>query len=420
MKNTFFSTKTATVALLLISTLFFACKKDTLTEKLHKYSTTESLYEIELYTPAKETAGEKLVAFANYVNHPADYHMPNMELKEAVWFMETFFNIGICDKQIRIADQYEYKTQHRITVAFTTNDDGEILLNGEMLQTRYNQLLATIVRGVNEAKALNLGDVYVSSINESARTVVLELDVLWGEPTPPETAGDDIWNPRRIFLAKNQNASLYFNYHPIDPSNPDVVRPYAVSSFAAAGTGADGLWLPQVLVNTPLSYRRDMYMQDMLNSRAYSGPIYNVTNQHRKLIDQPIYQSGLYMITSCSGTAGACLQSNHAHGSNDGSAPQITWTPAITNAEFVNFGNMYKDEIYANMPWMPLGYFPLYGTCFYLFYNNNKTSFGKTQLVFQMYGIEYTASSIDVGISAAVTNGTTYGPGGNTPPILIP
>ena len=417
MKNTFFSTKTATVALLLISTLFFACKKDTLTEKLHKYSTTESLYEIELYTPGEDVAGEKLVAFANYVNHPADYHMPNMELKEAVWFMETFFNVGICDKQIRIASQYEYKTQHRITVAFTTNDDGEILLNGEMLQTRYNQLLATIVRGVNEAKALNLGDVYVSSINEAAKIVILEIDVLWGEPVPPESAGGDVWNPRRIFLAKNQNASLYFNYHPIDLSNPNVVRPYAVSSFLPAGTGADGLWLPQVLASIPLNYCRDTFMQDMLNSRVYSGKIYNVTNQHRKLLHQPIYENGYHTITSCPNNGDPCLVSNHAHGSNSG-GPRITRTPAITNAEFVNFGNMYKDEIYANMPWMPLGYFPLYGTCFYLFYNDN--TFWFSQLVFQMYGIEYTASSIFTGIADEVIKGTTYKPNGDIPVVLEP
>ena len=59
------------------------------------------LRNLEFYTPDESTVKDKLLLFTKYMNEPAAYPMPNMEIKEAVWFMETFFNFGLVYKQER-------------------------------------------------------------------------------------------------------------------------------------------------------------------------------------------------------------------------------------------------------------------------------------------------------------------------------
>jgi hypothetical protein len=59
-------------------------------------------------------------------------------------------------------------------------NNGEIMLDGVLLQTQYRSLLQTIVSEICSEYAINFGDVYVQSV--TAGSVVLGMEICYGPP----------------------------------------------------------------------------------------------------------------------------------------------------------------------------------------------------------------------------------------------
>lgn len=54
--------------------------------------------------------------------------MPDIKLKEAIWYLEAFFNIGVCQKQSYYADVMDLTKTYLFTVPFLDEDNGMFLL----------------------------------------------------------------------------------------------------------------------------------------------------------------------------------------------------------------------------------------------------------------------------------------------------
>jgi hypothetical protein len=119
-----------------------------------------------------------MLNLANCVNYPEEHILPNTELQEAVWFMETFFNMGICEKQKQFVEHTHSKKRYSINVPVEKYNDKEIVLKGQDLQMIYRDVLWKIVTDICPEYALNFGDVYVDAINTGQ--VVIGIDVLYG------------------------------------------------------------------------------------------------------------------------------------------------------------------------------------------------------------------------------------------------
>ena len=176
-----------TTALVVVATtvVYYGCNKDGENSlvKQHKCITEDELWEFEKYTPAESTISEKLHLLNNYVNLPNEYSMPNIELKEAVWFLEAYFNIGVCHKQKHPMKYAEGRKKYFIDIPFERLDstDGEeiLILDGNALQQEYISLLGSIVNEVCTEYAINFGNVFVQSINADG-FVRLGIEVLYG------------------------------------------------------------------------------------------------------------------------------------------------------------------------------------------------------------------------------------------------
>ena len=166
--------------------LFVSCKKDSESPLLGKHNVLgDDLKALEFYTPDELTMEDKLLSFTNYMNEPEAYSMPNMEIKEAIWFAEAFFNIGVCAKQERGVKVANMRKTYSMTIPFTGEWGGNeaIRLNGEVLKVRYRNMLNAIITEICGEYALNFGDLYVSDVNVGAKTLTLCLEVLYGPPT---------------------------------------------------------------------------------------------------------------------------------------------------------------------------------------------------------------------------------------------
>jgi hypothetical protein len=192
-KKLSFGICTAVVAVAASILTFYGCKKDTdnldPNGKMHKYvlSEREELKALEFYTPDEETLSDKLLSFTNYMNSPEAYPMPNMEIKEAIWFMETFFNFGIVYKQQHgvkkgnLVDETDF-----INVPFETDADGMIFLNGEVLQSLYRELLTAVKSRFSPKYAINFCDVYVEAIDYSCKKATIAVRKKTGDAAPVE------------------------------------------------------------------------------------------------------------------------------------------------------------------------------------------------------------------------------------------
>ena len=218
MKKFKLVTLVAVTAVLIGAGIFYGCKKDpmypmdTMDVKMKKSADESRLHGFEDYTPNESTVNEKLIRFTDYVNKPDEFPMPNMELKEAVWFAETFFNLGICQKQEYSVQYVIDEKTYSITIPFEGELDSEIFLNGEVFQAEYRNLLSTVVSKLCGEYALNFGDVYVTSINKEDRKITIGLDVLYGHKT----------NTSRVFrflsmIGPNFSPVLYPNDGPACP-----------------------------------------------------------------------------------------------------------------------------------------------------------------------------------------------------------
>ena len=176
--------------------IFYACKKDPAeiankTRVMGNVSGDE-LREFENYTPSETIIEEKLMMINNCVNDPDANPMLDMELKEAVWFLEAYFNIGVCQKQEYPCKYVDKEMTYSIEIPHANGwEEGEdVFLDGQQLQSAYRTLLQNIVADVCFEYAINFGDVFVQAVNEDV--VTLGLEICYG---PRDEIGEDMPNP---------------------------------------------------------------------------------------------------------------------------------------------------------------------------------------------------------------------------------
>ena len=133
----------------------------------------DQLRDLEFYTPEESTVNDKLLLFAKYMNEPAAYPMPNMEIREAIWFSETFFNLGLVYNQERSIKEVTSEVTDFIDVPFEGTWGENVVLNGTVFQLKYRELLKKIKARLSSDYVINFGDVYVKSVNVDAKIVTL-------------------------------------------------------------------------------------------------------------------------------------------------------------------------------------------------------------------------------------------------------
>jgi len=356
--------------------IFYGCKKDNPLEngsgKLLKSMYGDNLQEIEYYTPEESTVNEKLMQFANYMNKSQDYPMPNMELKEAVWFAETFFNIGVCEKQRYIAEYTNDRKTYTLSVPFEEME-GNVFLKGNVLQEKYKNLLESIVKEICPEFSLNFGDVFVQSVNYASKTIDLGLTVLYG--TKGHKAYDEIGRP---IIVGPSGFMYYFGSFPSPtPFNPSNFR-------NRHDPPVPDSWIFNYCVAN--SCLRDPYMERVLNQVRTPDAITNIMEHHRIADLDQYHHSEPYEATIS------------ARGSY---YFPIRQTPSLTREEYLNYATIYRDYIYNGKHYLysnggdtyglcydiPSGYSPLYACCFFAF--TQYVSMDSSQELYQAYGLEY-------------------------------
>ena len=174
----------ATAAVVVSAGMFISCTKDgeTLGGKRKVAETTE-LGMYEDYFPEESIVHEKLLQITEYMNEPGA-EMPDMELKEAVWFLEAFFNIGLCSHQEYSMGEVVGRKTYEIDIPYTNREEdgtGEgLFLNGMFLQERYRNLLNEIIAELFGEYVVNFGDMYVQELFPEGKLVRLSMTVLYG------------------------------------------------------------------------------------------------------------------------------------------------------------------------------------------------------------------------------------------------
>jgi hypothetical protein len=290
--------------------LFVACKKDG-NEKITKNALPSGIMELgeyENYFPDESTTYEKLFQVMQCVNEPDANPMPNMDLKEAVWFLEAFFNIGACSNQEYAMDSVIGKKDYVISVPIETGSSGSIILNGEVLQTKYRNLLNEIVSELCGEYAINYGDMYVSAVSTATNEVRLGLTVLYGSKSHKAFEVQKIADPQ--------------NYPVLTSPTPTYCRVFHVYE------------LPQ----------RDLGMESLLNQAI--AP----------------FVTGIREVKDYFPNVSIPVYSEHVTGIND----------IVTDLYFETweiYGTSYRDYIYNNLAFYGLlsanqhGYAPLYAFC---------------------------------------------------------
>ena len=176
------------MAALIGSGVFYACKKDpvdlnnpTSLSKERKSFEGNEFGVYEIYTPASEDAlYAKLAQITECINEPGEV-MPNIELKEAVYYLEAFFNIGVCAKQEHPVEFVtKEKTYLMENIPFERNVDNNIIVNGSTLITNYRAMALGVVGELCGEYAINCGDFFVHNIDFGHNTLTLGLTVLYG------------------------------------------------------------------------------------------------------------------------------------------------------------------------------------------------------------------------------------------------
>ena len=365
-----------------VVSIFYGCKKDPVNGdvvniKARGDVALEDLREYEHYTPDEIMVNEKLLLFTNYVNHPEEFPMPNMEIKEAIWFMETFFNMGVCEKQKQFVDYSHSKRNYSITIPFEWNGNG-MFLNGQYLQEVYHNLLNTVAQDILPEYALNFGDVYVQEVN--AGTVIIGIDVMYG--SKKEKSFDE---EGRIKIVSSNYPFVYYPFT-ADPTT------FQKSNFLKMGKGDKNdknaaPWLSDK--NGAIIYCRDFYMESVLNSEYI---FYTPTSVEHCGNDRMAKLDIGYLSYRCDGSgvaSGSCdcsLWMIHKHGCIQ-SCP-ANETPLLTKNEYIFYGKQYKNYIYANLcNNIPAGYSPFLADCFFLW--TNYVSMDYPELFWQDFGLEY-------------------------------
>ena len=180
---------TAIVLVVVAAVALQGCKKDPEGRVLNPKTMgavglSERLYpEYENFTPSESIWAAKLLLINNCVNDPDGFSLPNIELKEAVWFLEAYFNLGVCQWQKYSPAYVDTQETYSMTIPLVSGSTtSEIILKGEVLQTAYRTMLQNIVTNIFPEYAVNFGDMFVENINWTDGCVTLGLDILYGPP----------------------------------------------------------------------------------------------------------------------------------------------------------------------------------------------------------------------------------------------
>ena len=189
------SLKTLAVAVsVLLAGSVVSCKKDSEGNQLLKDGQPQMMGatgnenprpypQYENYTPPQNTWQAKLQLINNCVNNPDENDMLNMELKEAVWFLEAYFNLGVCQWQKHSPACADMQETYTFTVPLaTTTSTLSPIIYGDALREGYVAMLQDIVTNIFPEYAVNFGDVFVKNINLTEGFVTIGMDILYGDP----------------------------------------------------------------------------------------------------------------------------------------------------------------------------------------------------------------------------------------------
>ena len=364
--------------------LFYGCKKegDNLI-KQHKMLEGDELKEYEKYTPSEATVGDKLLMFTNYVND-YDALMPNMELKEAVWFMETFFNIGVCEKQKQFVEYTHSKKTYLLNIPINEWNEDAIILNGTALQARYREVLLQIVTEICPEYSLNFGDVYVNAVNDNR--VTIGITVLYG------TKGEHKFSSTQTrwkILPENKPVQAYpSHWFGVPPLRTylvwsDFYSPY----FFPSKQGGDD-WILKINRGDKFTdfYLRDSAMEIVLNREPLLMTPTAIVHYKKMRDDVTNYPNWRVPYIS------DIIWANYPQqGNPPGYLPK---TPSLTATNYQYYGQIYKDYIYEYLcnDFVKDGYpnhSPFLAGCFYL--GNHLPCLDCSDPLWQDFGLEWIA-----------------------------
>ncbi len=133
--------------------IFIGCEKenknlDFTKNSIKNHKSIEETNSFELYTPSNDSIVYLLTSMTNYMNNADENPMPNMELSKAIWIMESFFNIGVCDKQNLFCDEATNSQIYTLELDFICDENSNIMIIGNDLQTQFHTLLNTIINDI--------------------------------------------------------------------------------------------------------------------------------------------------------------------------------------------------------------------------------------------------------------------------------
>jgi len=359
----------AALFLVAISTaIFIGCEKenknlDFTKNSIKNHKSIEETNSFELYTPSNDSIVYLLTSMTNYMNNADENPMPNMELSKAIWIMESFFNIGICDKQNLFCDEATNSEIYTLELDFICDENSNIMIIGNDLQTQFHTLLNTIINDICPEYAMEFGDVYVNSINLNENTVLIEINVNYGIKADSETSTF----PRLCFASETQYLFATFSNNVSYLANEYNYEHNYIFNY------------PSV---------RDTKMERVLNCR-YLEYLFNIIKFEKYYLYTYDY---FFKENHCSEFP--CLGEFVAH--KHATYSTRIGSEFLTPANYAYYGDVYRDSIYENIvPFIPSGYIPFKAACFY-FFIGAVSEMDWATLDFHEFGIEYICKYISI------------------------
>jgi hypothetical protein len=334
--------------------IFYACKKDPVNSSMLNGKSKQDVgvreyAQYEGYTPDKCAMKEKLLLLNDYVKKPTEYSMPGMELKEAIWFLEAYFNIAVCSKQEYFSDQLDKEKKYLIKIPFE-EEDGNIILKGNVLQEQYGNLLSKIKTDICPEFVINFGDVYVHALDWNAKNLTLGMEIVYGikqeksgtypyspdpdDPSYHEGGWDDnggawmsLYRFRKILYPESTVVYPYYATQQID----DIIHP-----------------------GPPMGGVRDDYMTYVLNQAL-------IMSIPTSIVEKKVYANVVYHYPSHYGN----YPFSYDQVKGFPYTIPISQLPNYKN-ECVHWGSLYRDNIHALYPIYPYyDYEIFWGFCEY-------------------------------------------------------
>ena len=321
------------------TTIFYGCEKENNNSKINNIKVQKSINEFtqyESYTPNNSEIVSLLLDMTNYMNHSEEFTMPDIELSKAIWLMESFFNIGVCNKQNLLCKQRLNSITYTFAVGYEIDEFGNYLLNGSELQSEYHQTLCSIINNICSEYAMDFGDIFVNEIRIDENIIFFGIDVNYGIKADEE----EYFLPVRCFASINE---------------PLFIGPTQNVNYPASSYNDDYIYIHPMCCGSV----RDVAMEKVLNCRFLLGYCSNVIKFERYFLN--IYHSNFSIEHYSGGSApGDFVAHNHEN------LFSRTGSGELTPSEYLYYGDVYRDSIYAKMVQdIPSGFIPYKAACFY-------------------------------------------------------